>query len=56
MDVAFALTRGEYLALHSSGINDLAALRAVDQARLIAQLGKRRAMQLVQAISELDFL
>ena len=51
MDVPFALTRGEYLALHSSGINDLAALQAADQARLIALLGKRRAMQLIQAVT-----
>jgi helicase len=51
MDVPFALTRGEYLALHSSGINDLAALQAADQAKLIALLGKRRAMQLIQAIT-----
>jgi len=49
MDVPFALTRGEYLALHSLAINDLAALRAADQPRLIALLGKRRAMQLIQA-------
>ena len=51
MEVSFALTRGEYLALHNSGINDPTALQTVDQARLIALLGKRRATQLIRAIT-----